>query len=80
MTPESIEFLRHIGTPDEALSILRLNYAATITGDLLASYLRAAYAAGRRDTRDPYRWYSASELIDLAEVVDASKTWLRSPS
>ncbi len=63
MTPESIAFLRKIGTPEEAIEILAADEAAAITGDVLASYLRAAYSAGRHWSRDCYVWHSAAELM-----------------
>lgn len=65
MKEASLAFLREIGTPPEAIDILRDEArGATITGDVLASYLRAAFDAGRRAARDPYVWHSAAELID----------------
>lgn len=63
MTPRSIAFLREIEMPEEALDILVSEVPPAITGDVLASYLRVAYDAGRRSARDVYRWHAPAELI-----------------
>lgn len=64
MKPESIAFLRGIGLDEEAIRCLRLDHQPmTITGDSLASWLRAAYRAGRDSTHDVYAWYSVEELM-----------------
>jgi len=65
MKPEALAFLREIGTPESAMAILEdPDVTPVIDSNTLASYLRGAYAAGRKAARDPYRWYSVAKLID----------------
>ena len=77
MTPmhaDGVEFLRSIGTPDAALAILRDGGQGTVTADVLAVFLRAAYVAGRRDNADPYVWYEPGELIDISRAVSCANS------
>lgn len=65
MKPEGIAFLREIETPEEAIRLLEDESSQAIfTGEVLASYLRSAWQAGRNAARDPYRWVSVADLID----------------
>lgn len=63
MKPASLAFLRDIGTSDAVIEILESDHPATITGDVLASYLRNAWRAGRYSARDAYTWHSVAELM-----------------
>lgn len=63
MKDVNVAFLRDIGVSEEAIEILESDVPATITGDVLASFLRDAWVAGRYSARDVYRWHSPAELL-----------------
>lgn len=52
MKEADIAFLRDIGMYPEALEVLRTDDPMTITGPVLAAYLRVAWRAGRYSARD----------------------------
>lgn len=57
-------FLRDIGLPPTSLDVLACDERVTITGPVLASWLRVAWVAGRKSARDPYLWRTVAELMD----------------
>lgn len=69
--PPDIAFLREIGMAEDALVCLGSGEPMTITGPVLANWLRIAFACGagmklaRVQTIDPYQWYSPGDIIDM---------------
>lgn len=67
MKLESVDFLRQIGTPEAFIPTLIAGGHITITGEVLLTYLRAAYMQGRK-ARDPYAWHSVEELFEVVAL------------
>lgn len=63
MKDPDIAFLRSIGLYEEAIEILEADKPMTITGPVMAAYLRVSYSAGRHSARDAYVWHDVAQLL-----------------